>query len=165
MQGSVAHTLLKVEQLVWGHCTTLKDKSRSRVGGKLVKMYFISYSGSHESSAWRIKVEAECVNKRLTKRSVLFSKYLSPQMWFNTQNLSMNVMFSMTQTQIVLLTKILNILKKRFENPTFIGLTQVSRVNRIWGNHLNISNGVTVLVNISQTCTQELESPGISARY
>ena len=107
MQGSVAHTLLKVEQLVLGHCTTLKDKSRSRVGGKLVKMYFISYSGSHESSAWRIKVEAECVNKRLTKRSVLFSKYLSPQMWFNTQNLSMNVMFSMTQTQIVLLTKIL----------------------------------------------------------
>ena len=42
--------------------------------------------------------------------------------------------------------------KKRFENPTFIGLTQVSRVNMIWGNHLNISNGVTVLVNISHMC-------------
>ena len=42
--------------------------------------------------------------------------------------------------------------KKRFENRTFIGLTQVSRVNTIWGNHPNISNGVTVLVNISHLC-------------
>ena len=40
--------------------------------------------------------------------------------------------------------------KKRFENPTFIGLTRVGRVNTIWGNHLHISNRVPVLVNISQ---------------
>ena len=39
--------------------------------------------------------------------------------------------------------------KKTVWKPTFIGLTQVSRVNRIWGNHRNIFNGVTVLVNIS----------------
>ena len=39
--------------------------------------------------------------------------------------------------------------KKRFKIPTFIGLTRVSRVNTNLGNHLHISNGVTVLVNIS----------------
>ena len=39
--------------------------------------------------------------------------------------------------------------KKRFENPTFIGLTWLSRMNTIWGNHLPISNGVTLLVHIS----------------
>ena len=39
--------------------------------------------------------------------------------------------------------------KKRLENPKFIGLTRVSRVNTIWGNHLHISNGVQLLVNIS----------------
>ena len=33
--------------------------------------------------------------------------------------------------------------------PTFIGLTQVSRVNTNGGNHLHISNGVLLLVNIS----------------
>ena len=40
-------------------------------------------------------------------------------------------------------------INKRFENLTFIGLTGVSRVNTIWGNHLYIYNGVFVLVNIS----------------
>ena len=39
--------------------------------------------------------------------------------------------------------------KKRFENPTFISLTRVSRMNMIWGNHLHISNGGLLLVNIS----------------
>ena len=33
--------------------------------------------------------------------------------------------------------------------PTFIGLTQVSRVNTNGGNHLHISNGVLLLVNVS----------------
>ena len=39
--------------------------------------------------------------------------------------------------------------KKRFENPTFIGLTQLSRMNTILRNHLHISNGVLLMVNIS----------------
>ena len=39
--------------------------------------------------------------------------------------------------------------KKRFENPTFIGLTRVGRMNRIWGNPLHISNGGLLLGNIS----------------
>ena len=42
--------------------------------------------------------------------------------------------------------------KKMFENPTFFCLTRVSRVNTIWGNHLHISNGVQLLVNISHMC-------------
>ena len=39
--------------------------------------------------------------------------------------------------------------KKQFENPTFIFLTHVSRTNTIWGNHMHISNGGLLLVNIS----------------
>ena len=39
--------------------------------------------------------------------------------------------------------------KKRFENPTFIDLKQVGRINTIWGNHLHISNGGLLLGNIS----------------
>ena len=40
--------------------------------------------------------------------------------------------------------------KKRFENPTFIGLARLSRMNTIWGNHLHISNGGLLLANIGQ---------------
>ena len=43
--------------------------------------------------------------------------------------------------------------KKRFENPTFIGLPRVSRMNMVWENHLHISNGGLLLVNISHICT------------
>ena len=49
--------------------------------------------------------------------------------------------------------------KKRFENPTFIGLTRLSRMNTIWGNHLHISNGGLLLANISHMfiCTSDVD--------
>ena len=42
--------------------------------------------------------------------------------------------------------------KKKFRIPTFIGLTRVSTVNTNWRNHLHISNGVLLPVNISFVC-------------